>query len=349
MKDWRSVVVSHIYTIYKTIEAIDQGALQIALVVNDDYQLLGTVTDGDIRRAILRGISFDGPVTEIMNAIPTVMRAEEGYTNALAVMRKKNLHHLPLIDGNHRLVGMEFIDDTLVKLQKDNYVVLMAGGMGTRLQPLTQLCPKPMLSVGGKPILECILDSFIEQGFIKFFFTLNYKGEMIEDYFGDGSRWGVNIEYIKEKERLGTAGALTLLHKTSDKPILVMNGDILTKIDFKHLLDFHAEQNSAATICVREYNMQVPYGVVNVSNNFLECIKEKPQQRFLVNAGVYVLNPATLKYIPTDSYFDMPDLLNRLLDDQKRIGVFPIREYWIDIGHADDYEKANMDFPEVFG
>jgi NDP-sugar pyrophosphorylase family protein len=263
-------------------------------------------------------------------------------------MRQRRLHQIPVLDATWRVVGLEVLDDLLKPQPKTNPVVLMAGGLGSRLRPLTDECPKPLLRVGTKPILETILEAFIEHGFNRFYVSVNYKAEMIEAYFGDGSRWGATIEYLREKERLGTAGALSLLPEPPVEPVFVMNGDLLTRLNFAHLLDFHTAHGSVATMCVREYEMQVPYGVIKTRSHRILDIHEKPTERYLVNAGVYVLQPDALALIPRDRSFDMPDLFKRLMDRGGDTAVFPIREYWMDIGQMDDFHRANGHFEEVF-
>jgi NDP-sugar pyrophosphorylase family protein len=260
----------------------------------------------------------------------------------LALMRRKVIHHLPLIDEDHRLVGLATLDDLVGAVERPNWVVLMAGGLGTRLHPLTKECPKPLLKVGEKPILEIILESFAEQGFKQIFLSVNYKAEMIQDYFGEGDRWGVQINYIHEKERLGTAGALSLLPGQPTTPMIVMNGDILTRTSFDSLLKFHEAQNAVATMAVREYDFQVPYGVVRVDGTKIEAIEEKPVQHFFVNAGIYTLSPKALAYIPKNTFFDMPTLFEHLIAANQPTAAYPLREYWIDIGRISDLEKANQ-------
>jgi NDP-sugar pyrophosphorylase family protein len=231
---------------------------------------------------------------------------------------------------------------------RDNWVVLMAGGLGSRLRPLTDECPKPMLRVGNKPLLETIIETFIEQGFRRFFISVNYMADTIKEYFGDGSRWGAEIQYLEETSRLGTAGALSLLPEKPQAPLLVMNGDLLTKINFRQLLDFHREHHAQGTMCVREYEFQVPYGVVKMDHHRITGFEEKPIQRYFVNAGIYVLEPQALQHIPHGVFFDMPSLFQTLMADRQEAVVFPIREYWLDIGHMADYDRANGEFARNF-
>lgn len=346
---WKEILVSPDTPVVKAIEIIDRGDLQIALVVNEKGQLLGTVTDGDIRRAILRQLSLEHPVRDIMNAKPCFISREQSRDIALSLMKKRRVRQIPVVDDNMCLVGLEVADELLQPPVRNNWVVLMAGGLGQRLHPLTESCPKPLLSVGGKPLLETILESFIEQGFKHFYISVHYRGEMIMEYFGDGSRWGAAIEYIREGKRLGTVGALSLLPEIPDGPLLIMNGDILTKINYGQLLEFHKKNHGAATVCVKEQHSQLPYGVATIEQQRLKKLEEKPAQRYFINAGLYVLQPEALSYIPPETYFDMPELLRVLLSQGKEISAFPIREYWIDIGRFDDYERANHEFSEVFG
>ncbi len=348
MKDWRKAVIHCGLSIRETVKLIDESATQIALVTAPDGRLLGTVTDGDMRRGILKGVALDEPVERIMNPDPTVMRGNESRDAILAVMRNKGVHQIPIVDPDGRLAGLELIDEIVQGAERDNAVVLMAGGLGSRLRPLTDDCPKPLLKVGNKPIIETIIENFIEYGFRRFYISINYKAEMIEEYFGDGSKWGVEIKYLREGERMGTAGSLGALSGKFGKPLFVMNGDLLTRVNFSQLLAFHAEHVAKATMCVREYDFQVPYGVVKIDKGRLQDIEEKPVHRFFVSAGIYVLEPEVLELIPTGAHLDMPALFKLLLDRKMHAAVFPIREYWLDIGRLDDFERATAEFPSLF-
>ncbi len=348
MKDWKQILVAPSDSIFRTLEVIDRSALQIALVVDEKGYLLGTVTDGDVRRGILKGLGLDSAVAQIMSKNFSSCSVDDAREKVLAIMSNTRLHQLPVIDHNGCLIGIHTIDSLMVSTTRNNIVFLMAGGLGSRLKSLTENCPKPLLKVGGKPILESIIESFIEQGFKNFYISINYKGEMIEQYFGNGSDLGVQINYIREDKRLGTAGSLKLLPETNTQPIIVMNGDILTKVDFRNLLDFHISQEADATLCIREYQLEVPYGVVSIERNRFKGIEEKPKERFHINAGLYVLNPELINYIPENTYFDMPELFKILAKENRETAVYPIREYWMDIGHMDDYERANGEYREVF-
>lgn len=349
MKDWKQILISPSTSIREALQIIDSSAMQIALVVDGNGRLLGTVTDGDIRRGILKGIMLEEAVQRVMNAHPTVAKAYERRDIVLAVMKLKRLNHIPVIDDEGHVIKVETLQELIRVDEKENWVVLMAGGLGSRLRPLTDDCPKPLLRVGGKPVLETILENFMEYGFRKFFLSVNYRAEMVEEYFKDGSQWGVEIQYIRETKRLGTAGALSLLPHRPTKPILIMNGDLLTKVNFQQLLDFHIEHQAQATMCVREYKYQIPYGVVKMDKHLLKGIDEKPVERFLVNAGIYVLEPKALDYIPSDECFDMPGVFEKIIKNNGETTVFPIREYWLDIGQMSDFERANIEFGEVFG
>jgi dTDP-glucose pyrophosphorylase len=348
MNHWQSTTIGPECTVRDAIEVIDAAGLQIALVVDENQRLLGTVTDGDVRRAILRGLSLDDRAARVMNPNPATARQQDDRETLLTLMRQRRLHQIPVLDATWRVVGLEVIDDLVKPQPKTNAVVLMAGGLGTRLRPLTDDCPKPLLSIGTKPILETILEAFIQHGFGRFYLSVNYMADKLEEHFGDGSRWGAEIEYLREKERLGTAGALSLLPEPPTEPLFVMNGDLLTGLNFAHLLAFHTEHAAAATMCVREYEMQVPYGVIETRNHRILDIREKPTERYLVNAGVYVLQPDTLGLIPNGEFFDMPDLFKRLIARGEETAVFPIREYWMDIGRVEDFDRANVHFDEPF-
>lgn len=347
MKQLESITIPPSASLRQAMQCIESSGMQIALVVDESRRLVGTISDGDVRRAVLRGLALDVPARDVMNSSPTVTRLGEDKDVLIATMHAKHLHRIPVVDAEGLLVGLETLDELIRPAAKENIVVLMAGGLGSRLRPLTEHRPKPMILVGGRPILETILLNFIESGFHRFYITVNYRAEMIMEYFGDGSRWGVTIEYIRETEKLGTAGALSLLPERPKNPLIVMNGDLLTKMNFGMLVDFHASHRSAATMCVREYDFQVPYGVVKLDEHRLLGIEEKPVHKFFVNAGIYVLAPETLSLIPP-KYFDMPTLFQLLVSKNFATGVFPIHEYWLDIGHLADLEKANGDFGALF-
>ena len=349
MNEWHKLLVKPTDSVIETMRIIDETAEQIAIVVNDQNRLVGTVTDGDIRRGILAGFSLDSEVQQIMNKQPTFISTYDSFYKIISLFQRKKLRHLPVVDQTMCVVDVKYVEDFFHTKKKDNWIVIMAGGLGTRLQPLTNEVPKPMLTVGSKPILETILENFIEQGFHKFFFAVNYKKELIVDYFGDGSRWGITIQYINEEKKLGTAGALSLFREKPIQPFIVMNGDILTKVNFNKLLQFHEETESTATMCVRKHYYQVPYGVVKTDGHILQLVEEKPLQTYFVNAGIYVISPEALQQIPLEQFYDMTTLFSDLIRCEFVASVFPIQEYWMDIGRIGDYEKANIEFEETFG
>jgi len=349
MSQWESTLVSPDYTVKQTIEVISKDSHQVALVVNSERKLIGVVTDGDFRRAILKGIDLDAPVTKIMAKSNTTAfyRKERGIL--LKIMRNKKIRHLPLLDEQGVVMGLLTLFEIFEEKENCNQVVIMAGGLGTRLGDLTKYAPKSLLKVGKRPILETLISNFIEQGFNNFILSVNFLGSQIMEYFGEGSAWGVNIQYLQEPQKLGTAGSLSLLSDlTRTDPIIVMNGDILTKVNFSQLLDFHHDHKAEATMCVREYDFQVPYGVVALNQEKISSIVEKPVHTQFVNAGIYVLSRSTLKLVPKDRFFDMTDLFHFLLKNNKNVIAFPLREYWIDIGRSEDLEKANHEYVEIF-
>ena len=348
MNRWKDVLIPPSMSILEAIKVIDASALQIALVVGEENRLLGTLTDGDVRRAILKGGPLSDPVESVMCRQFTSVSFQEPRESILSLMKQKQLHQIPILDENRSIVGLELWDELLKTKRLDNLVVLMAGGLGSRLGHLTKECPKPLLKVGNKVVLETIIETCKSYGFHRFALSVNYKAEMIQAFCGDGSRWGVEISYLHEKKRLGTAGALGLLSEPPELPLLVMNADVLTKVNFQHLLDFHLAHTSIATMCVREYDFQVPYGVVKIDKQRLLGIEEKPVHRFFVSAGIYVLAPEAIRLVPKGEHSDMPTLFENLLHNQLETTVFPIREYWLDIGQLDDYERANCEYNEVF-
>ncbi|MBU0571717.1 MAG: nucleotidyltransferase family protein [Candidatus Omnitrophica bacterium] len=348
MDAWKELLIDLSSPIIKAIEEIDAGKAKILIVVDKEKKLKGTITDGDIRRGILKGVSFDDKIERIINPSPRTASAGDKLEDIMALMKEKQLSHIPVIDDSGYVVGVRAYDEIRDVPTSDHWVVLMAGGMGNRLRPLTEECPKPLLTVGTKPILETILENFKEYGFKKFFLSVNYKVNMIKDYFGDGSRWGIEIGYLCEDKRLGTAGALGLLPEKPEGSVIVMNGDLITKVNFRHLLDFHKEHGSKATMCVREYDFQVPFGVVKMNDHNISKIDEKPVHKFFINAGIYVLEPEVVSGISGEKCLDMPHLFNALVEEGKEPVAFPIREYWVDIGRIDDLERADGEFSAVF-
>lgn len=346
--NWKECVILPTASVKDVMQAMDKCALQIAFVVDAENRLLGAVTDGDVRRSILRGGKLSQPVAAIMNDHPIVAPKGTGRTALLRLMKAKAIRHIPLVNQENHLVGLAQMEELLYRPQRDNVVVLMVGGLGSRLRPLTDTIPKPLLKVGSKPILETILENFLDAGFHRFYFAVNYKSQMIEDYFGDGSRFGAEIKYLHEKKRMGTAGALYFLPEIPKEPIIVMNGDLLTRVDFGEVLYYHIEQAATATMAVREYHYQVPYGVIDFDGERITGIREKPSYSFFVNAGIYVLSPEAVARVNKEELLDMPQLFDELMAAGRKTTVYPIREYWLDIGRMDDFQRAQDEYGEIF-
>ena len=344
---WKQVCVPPTASIEDAIRKIDQTALQIALVVEGE-RLCGTLTDGDIRRAMLHGLTLKDPVSKAMNPNPKTAFRGESREAVIAQMRQLRIRQMPIVSFEGSITGLEIIDEMIAPPALINRVVIMAGGVGKRLSPLTDTCPKPMLQVGGRPILETVLLTLLEYGFHNYVIAVNYRADMIMDHFGDGSRWGVNIEYLHEEKPLGTAGALRLMPDRPISPFILMNGDILTKVNFNHLLDFHSAQNSKATMCVRDFEFQVPFGVVKVDGYQILEIEEKPTKKFFVNAGIYVLDSEVIDLIAPGEQIDMTNLFEKVIENKCPHAVFPIREYWIDIGRHADLDNAKIEFETKF-
>jgi len=345
INSWKKAILSPSQAIKTALEIIDSEALRVALVVGDDNRLLGVVTDGDIRRGLLVGKGLDSPVSEVMNPNPITAKASSSREELIELMNKLDILFIPLIDDG-KLTGLETLHGALVdKPSYENPVFIMAGGFGTRLRPLTDSCPKPMLKIGNKPILETVIRSFVKAGFVNFYISTHYMPDQIINYFGDGSDLGIKITYVHEDEPLGTGGALGLLPESlpTDLPLILMNGDVLTKVDFQRLIDFHQQNQADATMCVREYDYQIPYGVINGEGNKITSMVEKPIQRFFVNAGIYVVSPRVIKSVPKNYRIDMPTLLERHMEERNNVLMFPIHEYWLDIGRMDDFNRAQAD------
>lgn len=350
MPKWADMAVRPDTTLLEAIRIIDAGGGQIALVLDDDKKLLGVITDADIRKAIVRGIALENSCSSVMTTSPVTLNVSTTRDERLALMRQRHIRQLPIVDAENRLADVALLMDLVSPETQSNPVVIMAGGLGSRLGSLTQNAPKPLLPVGSKPILETIVDQLSLQGFRRFYFAINFKAEMIEDHFGDGSAWNVEINYLRERKRLGTGGALHLLPEGIEDDILVMNGDILTKVDFMQMLATHKLAKAALTMGVKHYSLPIPYGVVEIDDNNqqITSLREKPEYSFFVNGGMYVVAPRALRHIPADQYFDMPSLFEALKSNDEIATAFPIREYWLDIGQPNDYERANAEFDHHF-
>ena len=347
--DIRPFLVSPEVSVLKVVEIIDANRKGIALVVNEENKLLGVVTDGDVRRAILAGIDLKNPTTVLLErrspfySVPVVGHPNMSKTEKLLLMQTHKVRHLPIVEAKGIVLDLILLDDWLGNKMPRLTAVVMAGGMGQRLRPLTDEVPKPMLPVNGKPMLEHVIEQLRKSGIHRVHVTTHYKPECIVSHFGDGDKYGVQIHYVHEAQPLGTAGGLQLL-ETPGEPLLVINGDILTRIDFAALFDFHNEHQAVMTVAVREYSMKVPYGVIHLEGVSVRGIEEKPCVSNFVNAGIYIINPSAIRYIPQSGRrFDMTDLIAALLMDQQRVVGFPVHEYWLDIGMIEEYQRAKED------
>jgi dTDP-glucose pyrophosphorylase len=339
-KNWQKALMPTEGTIRQAIFNLNETALQIIVVVSKEGFFQGSVTDGDIRRGLLRGVTHDCKLNEVMNKKPLIVPPMMGREAVLHIMEANRLQQVPVVDKDRRVVGLHLWNELAKETERPNLMVLMAGGLGNRLRPATETCPKPMLPVDGKPMLEHIIERAKRDGFRHFVLAVRYLGHMIEDYFGDGKLWGVNIEYLREEEPLGTAGALSLLNDTLDMPLIVSNSDVLTDIKYGELLDFHTQQEAMATMAVQLHELQHPFGVVEVNGLDIVDFKEKPIYRTNVNTGIYAINSSVLRLISKREYCDMPTLFERLIQHGKRTIVYPMHESWLDVGRRDDYEKA---------
>ncbi len=340
---WKNVLIGPDQSIREALTLINDESLRIALIVDEEMKLLGTVTDGDIRRGLLKNLSLETCVSKVMNKSPLTATSMMPKADLIDLMNLKDILAIPLIEGE-KVIGLETLHGVMTEAKFQNPVFLMAGGFGTRLRPLTDTCPKPMLKIGDRPILETVLLCFIKSGFENFYISTHYMASQISDYFGNGEKWGVNITYIHEETPLGTGGALGLLPKDiPDFPIILMNSDILTTVDFRRLLEFHEANEADATMCVREYDYQIPYGVIEGEGNKILSMVEKPVQHFFVNAGIYVLSNDIVKSVSSNFVIDMPTLLEQRIEQKDEVLMFPIHEYWLDIGRMDDFKRAQTD------
>lgn len=344
---WRNALIRSSATLYDAIKLLESEALiGIALVVDSEDKLIGTVTDGDVRRALIEGCPMDAPVTQVLNAEPVLGKQNDEVDKLNRIASMGNVTRIPIIDHDGHVCGLRFVDES-ISGGTEPRVVIMAGGFGTRLRPITEQIPKPLVRVGGKPILERLIEQLRGQGLCRVTIALFYKAEMIREYFGDGEKWGVDISYVFEEEPLGTAGALGLLSRElPGQPILVLNCDLLTKVNFSQLLDFHAEERSNATVGVRQYDIQVPYGVIRTEGKAVRSIDEKPTQSHFINAGIYVFDSQFLSLLSPGEKIDMPDLIRLGIDKDRKVTVFPIHEYWLDIGALPELSAARSELKD---
>ena len=345
MKNINNYTIPSSSSVRQVILKLQANASQIVIVINKkERQVLGTVTDGDIRRALLKGIELDSSADDIMNRNFIFLLEPASKKDAITLMQKKKLKHIPLLDSKRVLIKIYSLEDLIKSDSLDNDVIIMAGGEGKRLRELTKNCPKPMLKVNNKPILEIILEQCIEAGFKNFYFSVRFLKEQIKDYFNDGSRWNVSIRYLEEDRPLGTAGAISLLKHETTHSVLLINGDVLTKVDFKNLYVFHKHNKSDMSICVRKYSTEIPYGVVNTQNSQVLSLDEKPLITHFINAGIYLFKPHIMGLVPKNTYFDMPQLINLAKQKKFKIHAFPIHEYWQDLGYPENLLQTKKDW-----
>jgi len=341
--DWHRAVLPLDSTVEEAIRCLDESHLQIVLVVDRGTHLIGTLTDGDIRRGLLNGIGLGDAIGVLVQREPIVVSVGTNRDEVRQIMKRRRVHEIPIVDDDNLVVGLASWSSAAQSVDRINLMVVMAGGEGTRLRPLTENCPKPLLPVGGRPMLEHILERAIAEGFKQFVFAIRYLGHMIEDHFGDGGNWGVEINYLREDEPLGTVGALSLLDPEPTEPFIVSNGDVLTAIRYGEMLDFHVSHDATATMAVRLHEWQHPFGVVHTEGLDLVGFEEKPIGRSYVNAGVYVLDPSALSALDPKIACDMPTLFNRLRQLDHRTVVYPLYEPSLDIGRQDDYMSAQQE------
>lgn len=335
----RKLVLNESTTFEDAIRELDKQGVGFLPIVDSGNKLLGIITDGDVRRAIL---NKQYRLDAIINRQPATLNYKVTRSHAINYLKSIHRRHVPLVDDSNRLVDVVVLDDFQFNA-KPNKVVIMAGGLGSRLGSLTEHTPKSMLSVGNKPLLSSIISHCYEYGFSQIYLCVNYKADVIKSYFQDGSQFGVSITYVEENQRMGTAGAISLIEDDFDDPFIVLNADILTTINLDMLLKHHEKMRADATMCVKEVEYQLPYGVVATNAEQVIALEEKPVQKTLINAGIYVLNPAMIQLIPKQTYFDMTQLFEQALNGGMKVAAYTINEYWLDIGRLSDYEIANKD------
>lgn len=341
--NWQNTILKPHSTLNNAIEKLNETGYGIVLITNQSQNLIGTITDGDIRRALIKHVSLNSSVEGIMFKEPQTAFYKTKDKELLKILSKNSIMQIPLVDENKKLTGIKTLQNLLLKKTYDNPIFIMAGGFGTRLMPLTKKKPKPMLEVGGKPLLENTIEQFINSGFHNFYISTFYKSKVIKDYFQDGANWNISIKYIDEPKPLGTAGALSLLpYKKFNSPIIMINGDLITDLNIKNLLSYHNEQENMITIGAKKYDIHVPYGVIETVDYKVKSIVEKPTHYFFINAGIYVINPKTIDNLLINKKIDMPYWITKLIEKNININIFPIHEYWLDIGEKSQYEEAKL-------
>lgn len=341
-ESWRRAISPIQVTIKEVVNILDKVALRIVLITGESDFLIGTISDGDVRRGLLKGLDLSSSIESIIKKNPIVVSPEVNRELVLQIMTSNKIQQIPIINEKNQVIGLHLWDELNKPVVCSNIIVIMAGGKGTRLHPQTKICPKPLLPVAGKPILEHLIDRAKNQGFTNFVLAIHYLGQMIEDHFGDGDKFGVKIQYLRESSPLGTAGALSLLDSKPESSFIVTNGDVITDINYVELLNYHQQNNAAATMAVRGYELQNPYGVVKTQGLEIIGFEEKPIFRSHINAGVYVLEPSVLNVLEKSVPCDMPTLLKRLQEESKRLIAFPIHEPWFELGRPEEFKKFSL-------
>lgn len=339
---WPQAILPTNATIGQAIRNLDQVAMKIVMVTNSAGVLEGTISDGDIRRGLLKGLDLNSPITSVIHRNALVVPPELGRELVMQLMVVNKIQQIPVVDEQHHVVGLHLWDEIATPPSRPNLMVIMAGGKGTRLRPHTENCPKPLLEVAGKPMLEHIIDRAKLEGFNHFVLAIHYLGHMIEAHFGHGDRLGVKIDYLREESPLGTAGALGLLNPPPDAPFVVTNGDVITDIRYGELLDFHTRHGATATMAVRVHEWQHPFGVVQMQGVEIIGFEEKPIARSHINAGVYTIEPSALTVLMPDEHCDMPTLFERLQNRFMRTVAYPMHEPWLDVGRPADLALAQQ-------
>ena len=340
---WVKAILPTGSSIRQAVQVLNEASLKIVLVTDDLGAFIGTISDGDIRRGLLKGLELSSSIDAIVHKNALVVPPELTREVVLQFMIANKLQQIPIVNEKMQVVGLHLWDEISIPNVRSNVMVIMAGGKGTRLHPQTENCPKPMLPINGKPILEHIIEHARVEGFSHFILAINHLGYMIEDYFGDGESFNVKIEYLREDSPLGTAGALSLLEPVPNSPFVITNGDVLTDIHYGELLDFHVQHNSTATMAVRIHEWQNPFGVVQTQGIEITGYEEKPISRTYINAGVYAMDPAALSFLTKAAPCDMPDLFKLIQNNEKRTVAYPVHERWLDVGRPDDLLKAGLE------
>ena len=339
-KSWESAILPIHSSIKDVVQSLELSALKIVIVLDESGGFLGTVTDGDLRRGLINGLDFKNSISKIVNRKSITVSPGLHKDKVLEIMHQHSIFQIPIINDQMKVIGLHSMENLLTPSIKKNLFIVMAGGKGTRLLPYTQNYPKPMLNIRGKPILERIIEKAKAEGFVEFILVIHHLGQIIEDYFGNGEKFGVSISYVKEKSPLGTVGGLSLLDQLPDSPFVLTNGDVLTNIKYGELLDFHLSNKSVATMAVRKQSIQNPYGVVRLNGIEVLSLEEKPIDDKFINAGVYILNPSILELLISGEKIDITQLFQLILKSRKPILAFPIYENWLDIGNPTDLLTA---------